>query len=56
MAWRVVRFVKKGEEADYEVDYGSPKRGYTPNDPHSLAQADATIAGEGNAVSWSLNC
>ncbi|MEO8327115.1 MAG: type 1 glutamine amidotransferase domain-containing protein [Nitrospirota bacterium] len=37
-----VHFVKKVEEAGYEVDYVSPKGGYTPIDPHSLAQADAT--------------
>ncbi len=37
-----VHFVKKVEEAGYEVDYVSPKGGYTPIDPHSLEQADAT--------------
>ncbi|WNM62144.1 type 1 glutamine amidotransferase domain-containing protein [Candidatus Nitrospira neomarina] len=37
-----VHFVKKVQEAGYEVDYVSPKGGYTPIDPHSLAQADAT--------------
>ncbi|MGR9037936.1 MAG: type 1 glutamine amidotransferase domain-containing protein, partial [Gammaproteobacteria bacterium] len=38
----VVHFAKKMEEAGYEVDYVSPKGGYTPIDPHSLASADAT--------------
>ncbi|MBP5971867.1 type 1 glutamine amidotransferase domain-containing protein [Brasilonema sp. CT11] len=37
-----VHFVKKVEEAGYEVDYVSPKGGYTPIDPHSLAMADPT--------------
>jgi putative intracellular protease/amidase len=37
-----VHFVKKIEEAGYEVDYVSPQVGYTPVDPHSLAMADAT--------------
>ena len=36
-----VHFVKKVEEAGYEVDYVSPKGDYTPIDPHSLAMADA---------------
>ncbi|MFO0809326.1 MAG: type 1 glutamine amidotransferase domain-containing protein [Gemmataceae bacterium] len=36
-----VHFVKKVEAAGYEVDYVSPKGGYTPIDPHSLAMADA---------------
>lgn len=36
-----VHFVKKVEEAGYEVDYVSPQGGYTPIDPHSLAMADA---------------
>lgn len=35
-----VHFVKKVKEAGYEVDYVSPKGGYTPIDPHSLAMAD----------------
>lgn len=35
-----VHFVKKVEEAGYEVDYVSPKGGYTPIDPHSLEMAD----------------
>lgn len=35
-----VHFVKKVEEAGYEVDYVSPKGGYTPIDPLSLAQAE----------------
>jgi len=35
-----VHFVKKVEEAGYTVDYVSPKGGYTPIDPHSLAMAD----------------
>jgi len=35
-----VHFVKKVQEAGYEVDYVSPKGGYTPIDPHSLAMAD----------------
>lgn len=37
-----VHFVKKIEEAGYEVDYVSPQGGYTPIDPHSLAMADST--------------
>jgi putative intracellular protease/amidase len=37
-----VHFVKKVEEAGYEVDFISPKGGYTPIDPHSLAMADPT--------------
>jgi putative intracellular protease/amidase len=37
-----VHFVKKVEEAGYQVDYVSPKGGYTPIDPHSLAMADPT--------------
>ncbi|MGE8409175.1 MAG: type 1 glutamine amidotransferase domain-containing protein [Pseudomonas sp.] len=37
-----VHFVKKIEAAGYQVDYVSPKGGYTPIDPHSLAMADAT--------------
>lgn len=37
-----VHFVKKVEAAGYQVDYVSPKGGYTPIDPHSLAMADAT--------------
>jgi putative intracellular protease/amidase len=36
-----VHFVKKVEEAGYEIDYVSPEGGYTPIDPHSLAMADA---------------
>ncbi|WP_203362985.1 type 1 glutamine amidotransferase domain-containing protein [Bacillus sp. REN10] len=35
-----VHFVKKIKEAGYEVDYVSPKGGYTPIDPHSLALAE----------------
>ncbi|MCP1490508.1 putative intracellular protease/amidase [Peribacillus frigoritolerans] len=35
-----VHFVKKVKEAGYEVDYVSPKGGYTPIDPHSLAMAE----------------
>ena len=35
-----VHFVKKIEEAGYEIDYVSPEGGYTPIDPHSLAMAD----------------
>lgn len=35
-----VHFVNKVEAAGYEVDYVSPKGGYTPIDPHSLAMAD----------------
>ncbi|MEB3192026.1 MAG: type 1 glutamine amidotransferase domain-containing protein [Snowella sp.] len=35
-----VHFVKKVEEAGYEIDYVSPKGGYTPIDPHSLEMAD----------------
>lgn len=37
-----VHFVKKVEEAGYEVDYVSPKGGYTPIDPHSLEMANST--------------
>lgn len=37
-----VHFVKKVEEAGYEVDYVSPQGGYTPIDPHSLEMADST--------------
>ncbi|MFO1464099.1 MAG: type 1 glutamine amidotransferase domain-containing protein [bacterium] len=37
-----VHFVKKVEAAGYQVDYVSPKGGYTPIDPHSLAMADTT--------------
>lgn len=37
-----VHFVKTVEAAGYKVDYVSPKGGYTPIDPHSLAMADAT--------------
>lgn len=37
-----VHFVKKVEEAGYQVDYVSPRGGYTPIDPHSLAMADET--------------
>jgi len=36
-----VHFVKKVEEAGYQVDYVSPQGGYTPIDPHSLAMAEA---------------
>lgn len=36
----VVHFVEKVRRAGYEVDYVSPKGGYTPIDPHSLAMAD----------------
>ncbi len=36
-----VHFVKKVEDAGYEVNYVSPQGGYTPIDPHSLAMADA---------------
>jgi len=35
-----VHFVKKLEDAGYDVDYVSPKGGYTPIDPHSLAMAE----------------
>ena len=35
-----VHLVKKVEAAGYEVDYVSPKGGYTPIDPHSLAMAE----------------
>jgi hypothetical protein len=38
-----VHFVKKVEEAGYEVDYVRPKGGYTPIDPHSLAMEDPVI-------------
>jgi len=37
-----VHFVKKVEAAGYKVDYVSPRGGYTPIDPHSLAMADDT--------------
>ncbi len=37
-----VHFVKKIEEAGFKVVFVSPKGGYTPIDPHSLAQADET--------------
>lgn len=36
-----VHFVKKVEAAGYRVDYVSPRGGYTPIDPHSLAMAEA---------------
>jgi putative intracellular protease/amidase len=35
-----VHFVSRMEEAGYQVDYVSPRGGYTPIDPHSLAMAD----------------
>lgn len=35
-----VHFVKKVEAAGYTVDFVSPKGGYTPIDPHSLAMAE----------------
>lgn len=35
-----VHFVKKVEAAGYQVDYVSPRGGYTPIDPHSLALAE----------------
>ena len=35
-----VHFVEKMEDAGYTVDYVSPKGGYTPIDPHSLAMAE----------------
>ncbi|VVP67105.1 Molecular chaperone Hsp31 and glyoxalase 3 [Pseudomonas fluorescens] len=35
-----VHFVRKVQDAGYQVDYVSPKGGYTPIDPHSLAMAD----------------
>jgi putative intracellular protease/amidase len=35
-----VHFVRKVEAAGYEVDYVSPRGGYTPIDPHSLAMAE----------------
>lgn len=37
-----VHFVRKMEDAGYQVDYVSPRGGYTPIDPHSLAMADST--------------
>lgn len=37
-----VHFVKEVQGAGYQVDYVSPKGGYTPIDPHSLAMADDT--------------
>lgn len=37
-----MHFVKKVEAAGYQVDYVSPRGGYTPIDPHSLAMADDT--------------
>lgn len=36
-----VHFVKKVEAVGYTVDFVSPKGGYTPIDPHSLAMAEA---------------
>jgi len=36
-----VHFVERVEKAGFEVDYVSPKGGYTPVDPHSLAGAEA---------------
>ncbi len=35
-----VHFVKRVQAAGFMVDYVSPKGGYTPIDPHSLAMAD----------------
>lgn len=35
-----VHFVERVEKAGFEVDYVSPKGGYTPVDPHSLAMAE----------------
>jgi putative intracellular protease/amidase len=35
-----VHFVEKVEKAGFQVDYVSPKGGYTPIDPHSLAMAE----------------
>lgn len=35
-----VHFVKKLQNAGYEIDYVSPKGGYVPLDPHSLAMAE----------------
>lgn len=35
-----VHFVKKVEAAGYTVDFVSPRGGYTPIDPHSLAMAE----------------
>ena len=35
-----VHFVRKVEEVGYEVDFVSPRGGYTPIDPYSLAMAD----------------
>lgn len=35
-----VHFVEKVEKAGFEVAYVSPKGGYTPIDPHSLAMAE----------------
>lgn len=37
-----VHLVKKLQNAGYEIDYVSPKGGYTPIDPHSLSMADKT--------------
>lgn len=37
-----VHFVKNVKAAGYDVDYVSPKGGYTPIDPHSLDKADQT--------------
>jgi putative intracellular protease/amidase len=37
-----VHFVKNVEEAGYEVDFVSPKGGFTPIAPHSLVMADTT--------------
>lgn len=35
-----VHFVERVEKAGFQVDYVSPKGGYTPVDPHSLAMAE----------------
>ena len=40
MAGQAVYFVDKVEKAGFEVDYVSPKGGYTPVDPHSLEMAE----------------
>lgn len=37
-----VHFVEEMEGAGYQIDYVSPKGGYTPIDPESLAAADET--------------
>ncbi len=42
MAGRGCALCQESGRGGYDVDYVSPKGGYTPIDPHSLAMADAT--------------